>query len=64
EPTRGAMVALAALLSASVELHYAVGASIYLTRRVLRETANPPSDIGAYLNALCDRIESSSRQNR
>jgi len=62
--TTGAMVALAALLSASADLHYAVGASIYLSRRALRETGSPPRDPERYVNALASEVKGQRGQGR
>jgi hypothetical protein len=62
--TMGAMVALAALLSTSADLHYAVGASIYLSRRALRETGSPPADPESYLNALASEVKGQRGQGR
>ncbi len=62
--TAGAMVALAALLSASSDLHYAVGASIYLSRRVLRETGSPPASPERYVAALAEVVRGRRGQGR
>jgi hypothetical protein len=62
--TMGAMVALAAVLSASADLHYAVGASIYLSRRALRETGSPPRDPERYVDALASEVKGQRAQGR
>ncbi len=64
EFTMGAMVALAAILSASAELHYAVGAAIYLSRKVLRETGSPPASPERYVAALAEEVRRPRGQGR
>jgi hydroxyethylthiazole kinase-like uncharacterized protein yjeF len=62
--TMGAMVALAALLSASADLHYAVGAAIYLSRRTLKETGSPPADPERYVTVLVSEVKGPRGQGR
>jgi NAD(P)H-hydrate epimerase len=62
--TMGAMVALAAVLSASADLHYAVGASIYLSRRALKKTGSPPRDPERYVDALASEVKGQRAQGR